>query len=149
MQNIRPAVFGWTVPVWYACPVQQCEVQCREADPFCAEQVMHSCIAGRLVEAEELTMSSDGTFDAPGTMFPVTRPIGSNDVGVVAWLLTLKTPECPQGRQVCALPPDKLATESQCITIIVFCIAGADAVLCHPLGSPDCHCLDRAHSTIP
>lgn len=32
-------------------------------------------------------------------MVPIDRPSGQNDVGIVAWLLTLKTPECPQGRQ--------------------------------------------------
>ena len=56
--------------------------------------------AGRLVEAEELVMAPEGTFMQPAAMTPVTRTIGSNDVGVVAWLLTMKTPECPQGRQV-------------------------------------------------
>lgn len=56
------------------------------------------------MEVEELVMSADGTFAEPGTMTPVVRPIGGNDVGVVVWLLTMKTPECPQGRQVGSLP---------------------------------------------
>ena len=33
-------------------------------------------------------------------MVPVNRPVGQNDVGMIAWVLTLRTPECPQGRKV-------------------------------------------------
>ncbi|KAK9790754.1 hypothetical protein WJX73_002279 [Symbiochloris irregularis] len=62
--------------------------------------------SGRLVEAEELVMAPEGTFMHPAAMTPVTRTIGSNDVGIVAWLLTMKTPECPQGRQVVAVAND-------------------------------------------
>jgi acetyl-CoA carboxylase/biotin carboxylase 1 len=29
-----------------------------------------------------------------------------NDVGIVAWVMTLRTPECPQGRQVVAIAND-------------------------------------------
>ena len=42
----------------------------------------------------------------PWTAVPlahVSRPIGRNDVGIVAWTMTLKTPECPTGRRVRAL----------------------------------------------
>ena len=35
---------------------------------------------------------------------PVSRPIGCNDVGIVAWTMTLKTPECPTGRRVRGVP---------------------------------------------
>ena len=52
------------------------------------------------MEAEELVMVPGGTFKAHAEMIQVNRAIGQNDVGIVAWLLTLKTPECPQGRQV-------------------------------------------------
>ena len=45
-------------------------------------------------------MGAEGTFMEPAPMHLTHRPIGSNDVGVVAWLLTMRTPECPQGRQV-------------------------------------------------
>ena len=45
-------------------------------------------------------MAPGGTFQGHSEMIPVNRPIGQNDVGIVVWLLTLKTPECPQGRQV-------------------------------------------------
>jgi len=56
--------------------------------------------AGRLVEVEELVMTPGGTYQRPAQMVPVTRPVGQNDVGVLAWQLTMRTPECPQGRKV-------------------------------------------------
>lgn len=55
---------------------------------------------GYLVEAEELVMPKEGTYARPAAVTHIDRPAGQNDVGIVAWVLTLKTPECPQGRQV-------------------------------------------------
>ena len=52
-------------------------------------------------------MPKEGTYARPAAVTQVDRGAGQNDVGIVAWLLTLKTPECPQGRQV--LPPTSLA----------------------------------------
>ena len=57
-------------------------------------------MAGHLVEVEELVMPKEGSYARPAAMVPIDRPTGKNDVGIVAWQLTLKTPECPQGRQV-------------------------------------------------
>lgn len=57
-------------------------------------------IAGHLVEAEELVMPKEGSYARPAGVVQIDRRAGQNDVGVVAWLLMLKTPECPQGRQV-------------------------------------------------
>ena len=51
-------------------------------------------------------MPSEGTFARPAPLAPVARPPGQNDVGIVAWLLTLRTPECPQGRQIVAIAND-------------------------------------------
>eukprot|EP00892_Ulva_mutabilis_P004884 jgi/Ulvmu1/2768/UM014_0226.1 len=63
---------------------------------------------GALVEATELVMQSQDLDhrlpDAP--LVPVTRPIGSNDVGVVVWAMTLRTPEWPHGRQIIAIAND-------------------------------------------
>lgn len=42
----------------------------------------------------------EGGHGKAAQMIPVDRPTGQNDVGIVSWLITLKTPECPQGRQV-------------------------------------------------
>jgi acetyl-CoA carboxylase / biotin carboxylase 1 len=35
-----------------------------------------------------------------------SRPISQNTIGVVAWLITLRTPECPQGRRIIAVAND-------------------------------------------
>lgn len=48
-------------------------------------------------------MAADGTFKQAASMVPVARPVGQNDVGIVAWELTLKTPECSLGRKVSQL----------------------------------------------
>ena len=45
-------------------------------------------------------MPLGGTHLHPKPMVAVSRPVGQNDVGMIAWTLTLKTPECPQGRKV-------------------------------------------------
>lgn len=37
-------------------------------------------------------------FRSPPKLVPVRRPVGTNDCGMVAWLLTLRTPEYPQVR---------------------------------------------------
>ena len=62
------------------------------------------CIsAGSLVEAQELEAvepADGGRPHGPRRVRLVSRPVGENTVGVVAWQLTLKSPECPQGRQV-------------------------------------------------
>ena len=58
------------------------------------------CLAERLVEEQELVMVQHGTFKRAAAMVPVQRRVGQNDVGIVAWELSLRTPECPQGRKV-------------------------------------------------
>ena len=60
----------------------------------------YSLCTGRLVDVEELVMPAGGTHQAPKPMVPVNRPVGQNDVGMIAWVLTCRTPECPQGRKV-------------------------------------------------
>ena len=57
------------------------------------------------MEAQELEAVEPGDNHRPQAawhMRPVSRPVGENSVGVVAWQLTLKSPECTQGRQVCS-----------------------------------------------
>jgi acetyl-CoA carboxylase / biotin carboxylase 1 len=56
--------------------------------------------ADKLVEAEELVMPADATYSHKVDLQGVSRPIGQNNVGIVSWVLTLKTPECPTGRKV-------------------------------------------------
>lgn len=40
------------------------------------------------------------------TQVETNRPAGLNDVGMVAWLVTLMTPECPDGRQAILIAND-------------------------------------------
>ena len=38
--------------------------------------------------------------DENGDLVPGSRPIGTNKVGMVSWLVNMKTPEYPEGREV-------------------------------------------------
>jgi len=62
---------------------------------------------GKLVTAQELVPSGTLNFRerTPLTLL-ANRPMARNDVGVVAWLLTLRSPETPQGRRVVAISND-------------------------------------------
>jgi acetyl-CoA carboxylase/biotin carboxylase 1 len=51
-------------------------------------------------EAKELIDGPDGELTS------ATRPIGSNKVGMVAWVLKMKTPEYPEGREVVLIAND-------------------------------------------
>ncbi|KAL4525084.1 hypothetical protein Ndes2526A_g07171 [Nannochloris sp. 'desiccata'] len=64
--------------------------------------------AARLVEVQELVPAAGETlsFRQKTALVPSTRPMSQNSVGVVAWVLTLRTPECPQGRQIVAIAND-------------------------------------------
>lgn len=65
--------------------------------------------AGRLVEAHELVLASEADKNFTSNTLRlkrVERGPGNNDVGMVAWHMTLKTPECQQGRQVIAVAND-------------------------------------------
>ena len=61
----------------------------------CRELVIHD-------PATKAPLAAGWTYaDAEkGIMVPVTREPGMNDVGMVAWLAKLSTPECPGGREV-------------------------------------------------
>lgn len=53
--------------------------------------------SARLVDVEELVLAPGVTdFRQALRLQRTGRPIGSNDCGMVAWLMTLRTPECPQ-----------------------------------------------------
>jgi acetyl-CoA carboxylase/biotin carboxylase 1 len=39
-------------------------------------------------------------------LVPMARPNGSNDIGMVGWLITMKTPECKTGRQMVVIAND-------------------------------------------
>ncbi|KAK9805253.1 hypothetical protein WJX72_008860 [[Myrmecia] bisecta] len=67
---------------------------------------LSSMPAGKVVRVQELVMAKEGTFRRPGRMGPLTRPVGQNEVGIVAWQMTMRTPECPLGRQIVAIAND-------------------------------------------
>ncbi|KAG1707831.1 hypothetical protein DVH05_024482 [Phytophthora capsici] len=52
-------------------------------------------ISNLLMEVRELILNATGK-----TITEITRPRGQNDIGMVAWLLTLYTPEFPDGRGI-------------------------------------------------
>lgn len=51
-------------------------------------------------EAQELIEQADGSL-ALGS-----RPVGTNSVGMIAWLVTMKTPEYPSGREIVLIAND-------------------------------------------
>ena len=55
------------------------------------------------VKAVELVLSQDGSCVEP---LPSPRAPGTNKVGMLAWLYTLHTPECPEGRDMLLLAND-------------------------------------------
>eukprot|EP00798_Chlamydomonas_sp_ICE-L_P011181 gene11181-18794_t len=67
---------------------------------------------GAIVDATEMALvKSTVTHMDPSTyssarLEPVYRPIGQNDCGMVVWHMTMKTPECPQGRHVLVVAND-------------------------------------------
>lgn len=68
-----------------------------------AQLLTLDAFAGPLVEVQELEAVEPANGGCPHAAWPmrsVSRPVGENNVGVVAWQLTLRSPECPQGRQV-------------------------------------------------
>lgn len=54
-----------------------------------------------LMETRELILD-----DAGNAVKETSRPRGQNDIGMVAWLLTLYTPEYPQGREIVIIAND-------------------------------------------
>ena len=61
----------------------------------CLELVIHDPITQKPLSAGWQFSDAE-----KGIMLPVTRESGLNDVGMVAWLVKLSTPECPLGREV-------------------------------------------------
>lgn len=64
---------------------------------------------GRLVEAHELVFANDEQYFTSNNLKlqRVQRGPGQNKgIGMVAWHMTLKTPECQQGRQIIAVAND-------------------------------------------
>ncbi|OQR99927.1 acetyl-CoA carboxylase [Thraustotheca clavata] len=66
-----------------------------------AKQRIATKIPNKFLEAKEFILTNgDNEVEL------VTRPRGQNDVGMVAWLITLYTPELPSGRQLVLISND-------------------------------------------
>ena len=61
-----------------------------------------------LVDAEELVPKTgfELSFQSTTPLVPLKRPPNQNKVGMVAWLMTLHTPEYPMGRQIVVISND-------------------------------------------
>lgn len=57
-------------------------------------------IPAQLFQSQEFVENENGDLELG------SRPIGSNKIGMVAWLLTMKTPEYPEGREVVVISND-------------------------------------------
>ena len=57
-------------------------------------------IPSNLFESQELLEGPDGELVLG------TRPIGTNKIGMVAWVVKMKTPEYPEGREVVVIAND-------------------------------------------
>eukprot|EP01128_Nolandella_sp_AFSM9_P005972 TRINITY_DN2995_c0_g1_i1.p1 TRINITY_DN2995_c0_g1~~TRINITY_DN2995_c0_g1_i1.p1 ORF type:complete len:2209 (+),score=622.06 TRINITY_DN2995_c0_g1_i1:78-6704(+) len=63
--------------------------------------------AGRKKPSEEAMLSAtELTVGADGTLQTIERDFGKNKVGMVAWKMTWRTPEYPEGRQVIVIAND-------------------------------------------
>ncbi|CAG9465063.1 unnamed protein product [Pedinophyceae sp. YPF-701] len=63
--------------------------------------------AGRLLTAKELTLAPGvSSYRGEVPMEEVDRPGGENTVGMVAWMMELKTPEYPSGRNLVVIAND-------------------------------------------
>ena len=58
------------------------------------------------MESQELGLVESTSGHGPYELEKVSTPIGQNKIGMVAWLMTLKTVERPQGRQIVAISND-------------------------------------------
>lgn len=57
------------------------------------------------MKATELVFADkNGSWGTP--IIPMERPVGLNDIGMVAWILEMSTPEFPNGRQIIVVAND-------------------------------------------
>lgn len=72
-----------------------------EWDSYLTEQAFDSSsMPSQLFESQEFLEGPDGE------LFLGARPIGTNKIGMVAWLVKMKTPEYPEGREVVVIAND-------------------------------------------
>ncbi len=59
-----------------------------------------------LKEPSELLTANELVLDETGQLQEVPRPPGLNTCGMVGWIFTIRTPECPRGRRVVVVSND-------------------------------------------
>eukprot|EP00178_Gracilaria_changii_P014241 TRINITY_DN402_c0_g1_i1.p1 TRINITY_DN402_c0_g1~~TRINITY_DN402_c0_g1_i1.p1 ORF type:complete len:2462 (+),score=353.38 TRINITY_DN402_c0_g1_i1:1194-8579(+) len=59
-----------------------------------------------LIEAKELILSRESSTRSEPKLVETTRKPGQNDIGMVAWIWIIRTPEFPDGRQIIVLAND-------------------------------------------
>ena len=57
---------------------------------------------------KEIFLAKELVLDQNGELVETTRPVGQNDIAMVAWLCLLRTPEYPDGREMAT--EDRLQT---------------------------------------
>jgi acetyl-CoA carboxylase/biotin carboxylase 1 len=62
-------------------------------------------LVGKTAPAEPL-VAKELVLDEFGTPQEVSRPPGTNNIGMVGWIYTIYTPECPQGRRIVVIAND-------------------------------------------
>jgi acetyl-CoA carboxylase/biotin carboxylase 1 len=64
----------------------------------------------KLLEAEEFVLNETALQNGESIwnidLVPITRPPGQNNVGMIAWIWTIKVPEKPEGRQIVVIAND-------------------------------------------
>ena len=80
-------------------------------------------------------MGSAGSFRVPAALRPLQRPMGQNDVGIVAWHMVLCTPECPEGRQVSKLLEESCTAELAPASSDLAALLGQPAAMAHSIAS--------------
>ena len=71
------------------------------SDMFVAQELV-------LTDGNGQCLSKGWTVDSASdaVLVPMSRPRGGNDIGMVGWVITMKTPECKSGRQLVVIAND-------------------------------------------
>ena len=67
---------------------------------------LHQNISSKIEIPSGIFESQELVEEPNGDLVPGSRPIGTNKVGMVAWVVTMKTPEYPEGRDVVVIAND-------------------------------------------
>uniref|UniRef100_A0A3P8VUQ0 acetyl-CoA carboxylase n=1 Tax=Cynoglossus semilaevis TaxID=244447 RepID=A0A3P8VUQ0_CYNSE len=74
------------------------------------KKLWHSCQAyaelPKCPLPSELLTFTELVLDAQGQLVQMNRLPGGNEIGMVAWRMTLRTPECPAGREIVVISND-------------------------------------------